>query len=393
MRVIDGLGDVLKDGFTRFLLIDVLHDTDLVGSAHAESWTLQGDLDSDPKTVGRVRIVRTSTRGESWVPRGANGVLTPFRATLLLTEVIQVGNFERRVQLGMFDVVAVPSARDVTATIGARWVETWETVDDDFTEEFTDVFPGDSVYLRGEYVGGREIVVASIVDVEVDSLDGRVLMDSFTTPRTSLTSAWAEWRAVGVLPVAETAPDVTVPAKVFPLERGSRLDDVQTVARALGGVPVVDSSGRWALADDNTPTVTLELGANGTVVDLSSEVSLDGFFNVVVGDYEDANGRPIRSVWVAPDHLAPSATRGRRVAYRTSDTVTTQAEADVDVAAYGALVTSTEVDIEITCVYNPLVELGDHVTVPGHDVDGIAVKIQSSSEATMTVTARVRRSL
>lgn len=393
MRSVEGVAGVVADGFSRVLQIDVLHGTDLVGTAQATSWSLDGDLDVDPKTTGRFRIVHPSVHGESWVPRGVDGVLSPFRATLLLTEVISAGEFERRVPLGLFDVVRVPFAQDVTATVGARWVETFTTVDDLFTEQFTEEFPGESVYAAGEYVGGREVVAASIVDVEVESLDGRVLGASFRSPRKSLASAWAEWRAVGLLPVVETVPDVTVPVKVWPAEAGSRLDDVQTVARALGGVPVVDSSGQWVLADGNTPTVTLTLGEHGTVVDLSSEVTLDGFFNVVVGDYEDANGKPLRSVWVAPGHLSPEALGRELVTYRTSDTVTTLAQANADTAAYGALVTSQETDVEVTCVYHPLLELGDHVTVDGADVSGVAVRVQVSDRATMRVVVRVRRQL
>lgn len=396
-RDVDGLDKLVSDGFARYLIVDILHGTDKVATELVEDWSLPGDLDRDPKTTGKLRITHVSEKGESWVPKGAQGILSPYRATLLLTEVISGGTFERRVQLGLFDVVAVPFAQDVIATVGARWVEMWDTIDDvvpvDDLVPVDDEVPGEYEYLRGYLTGGHERVVATVIDVEVESLDGRVLGASLRSPRTSLTSAVDEWRAIGILPVTVNAPDVEVPASTWVAKDGSRLDAVQTMARALGGVPVVDSVGQWTLADGNTPVVTLYLGEDGTVVDLSSGLTIDGFANVVIGDYEDEAGNAYRAEWVAPGLLSPAA-MGREIVYfRTSDTVRSQLAANADVAAIGDLLTSREVDVEVSCVYNPILELGDHVTVPGEDVHGIAVKVNPSSDATMTVTVRMRRAL
>jgi hypothetical protein len=414
-RDVDGLDSVLSDGFSRYLLVDILHGTDIVASAvPVEEWTSIGDLDRDPKTAKKLRIVHPSVNGESWVPRGARGVLSPYRATLLITEVISVGAFERRVQLGLFDVVSVPYASDVTATIGGRWVDHYETIGDEFPESpdafpptdeippgfpggdifpIEDIFPGESVYAGGELIGGTEVVVASIVDVEAVSLDARVLDASFRTPRTSLTSAWGEWRAVGILPVAVSRPDVEIAQAPWPAEDGTRLDDVQACATALGGVPVVDSAGQWVLADDATPTVILTLGEEGTVVELSAAVSRDDFANVVIGNYEDDNGGAIRAEWTASGLLSPESMKREIVAFHKSPNVKTQSQADAAVAAEGRRLTSPEVDVSVTCVYNPMLELGDHVTVPGEVERGIARRISASNAATMTVVARVRRSL
>lgn len=393
-RVVDGLDDLLSDGFTRVLLIDVLHGTDPVATGVlADSWSLDGDIGRDPKTTGKVRIAYRSLNGESWTPTGRDGVLSPYKATLLLTEVISAGTYRRVVQLGLFDVVAVPYAQDTRAVVGARWVESFTTEGDEFGDEFEDDFPGELVYAGGRLVGGREVVVASVVELELESLDGRVLRASLRSPRTSLDSAIDEWRAVGLLPVSAPAADAGIPVTVWPAEDGSRLDAVQHSARALGGVPAVNSFGQWALLDDETPTVTLVLGERGTVVDISSGLDLDDFANVIIGNYEDDAGQPIRAEWVASGGLAPSAMGREVVKYHTSNTVRTQAAADAAVAEQGYLATTREVDYEVTCVYNPVLELGDHVVVDGSDVAGVAVQVQVSSAAEMVVTVRMRRSL
>lgn len=395
-RDVDGLEDVISDGFSRYLLVDVLHGTDRVAAdVYVESWSLPGDLDRDPKTSGTLRIVHPSEVGESWVPRGAQGILSPYRATLLLTEVISVGAFERRVQLGVFDVVGVPFAEDVVATVGARWVERSTAEGDIFPPEdiFIDVFPGELTYEYGELVGGTERVVATVIDVEVESLDGRVLGAALRSPRTAESSAWAEWRAIGLLPVAAITADATLPPTTWPAERGSRLDAVQTIARRLGGVPVVDSVGQWTLVTDDRPTIELHLGANGTIVDLHSALTLDDFANVVIGDYEDERGRPIRATWVAPGLLSPEAMGREIVTFHSSDQVRTQSQADAAVAAEGARRIGQEVDVLVTCVYDPRVELGDRAVVPSEGIAGIVQRITPSDEPTMQVTVRVRRAL
>jgi hypothetical protein len=392
-----GLDTVLSGSFSRYLSVDILHGTDRVAQdVRVESWSLTGDLGRDPKTTGELRFVHQSVRGESWVPEGTRGILSPFKATLVLTEVIIAGGFEERVQLGLFDVVAVPHAEDVLATVGyaPRSAEVTDAiVPSDVLVPSNDLVPGDGGIYLSPGRDGFEIVVASIVDVEVESLDARVLGASFRSPRTSLTSAWDEWQAVGLLPVLREDDDADLPSGVWPAEQGSRLDAVQECARRLGGVPVVNSFGQWTLADDTTDTVTLSLGEFGTVVDVSSELTLDGFYNVVVGDYEAEDGTPIRSEWVASGNLSPAVMGREFVRFHKSDMVRTKASADAATASVGALYSSQEVDVVVTCVYNPLVELGDHCVVDGASVEGSVQRVDESDSETMTVTVRVRREL
>jgi hypothetical protein len=380
------LDSALTGSFSRFLLVDVLHGSDRVErDVYVEDWELPGDLGRDPKTTGRMRIVHASVKGESWVPKGTKGVLSPFKATLVVTEVIQAGGFERRIQLGLFDVVGVTYAQDTYARVTT-------TGGDQFP--LNDMFPADDMFPFGQpsTTYAPDIVIASTVEVEVESLDGRVLGASFRAPRKSASTALAEWRKVGILPVAVSA-DAALPATTWPAEQGSRLNDVQDCARILGGVPVVDSFGQWTLADDNTPTVELHLGENGTVVDVQSELTLDGFYNVVVGTYEDPRGRPLLAEWVATGDLSPEVMGRELVRYHSSDMVRTQAQANAAVASIGEQYTYQEVDVEVTCVYNPLLELGDHVVIEEAGVYGIARQINASASATMTVIVRVRRSL
>lgn len=392
--------DVVAGSHASYLTVDVLHGTDRVAQdVRPVSWSLDSDLSRDPKTTGSLTIVHQSVAGESWVPDGVNGVLSPFRATLLLTLVTVAGGFEERTQLGLFDVVAVPFAEDTVAHVNARFraEETTEgdifPLDDVFPAD--DEFPGDLVYGWGELRGGVQRVVTSTVTVDVASLDERVLRDSLTAPADVSGLALDTWRRFGLLPVA-SVNDVTLPHSTFPAEAGSRLDLVQTCARVLGGVPVVNSLGTWTLIDDTAPLVELEAwGDQSTVVDITHSVSTDEFANYVVGHYETENGDPIDVTWEAPGRLSPASMGRRWVFHHTSDLVRSKADAEAMVAQVGVLKTSREVDVPVVCVFDPRVEIGDRVRVNGwvRPLEGVAQKVSVGDGATMTVTVRTRRSL
>lgn len=393
------LRKVLAGSHTSYLVVDVLHGTDRVEQGVVPvSWDLSSDIGENVVTDGRLRFVHSSRNGESWVPDGAKGLLSPFRATLLLTLVVGAGEFEERVQLGLFDVVDVPFAEDTVSHVDARWFQEDDEVGDVFPEPDLfpgdDEWPGDVEYGFGGLTGSLQRVVTSTVEVRVASLDNRVLQDSLDAPLTVRDSALDVWRRHGVLPV-RVASDVSLPVTTFPAESGSRLDLVRTCASYLGGSPLVDSNGYWVVADGSNTTVLQAWGDQSTVLEILHEVSTVGFSNVVVGSYEAEDGTPLNAVWIAKGDLSPEALGGRRwVSYHKSDMVRTQRSADAAVEAVGLSRSSREVDIPVVCVTNPLLEVGDRVRIEGwvRPLEGVAQKIEMTGGATMTVTVQVRRS-
>lgn len=395
------LRKVLTDSQTAYLLVDVLHGTDRVAQGVSPvDWSLSGNLASNVKSTGRVRFVHESLRGESWVPDGTRGILSPFRATLLLTYVVKVGGFEERVQLGLFDVVDVPFAEDAVSHTNARWVAEEVAGPDTllpspFLPPAVDLFLGGMVYKSGTVQGGVQRVVTSTVEVEIASLENRVLEDSLVSPATVSGSAVDVWRQYGLLPV-ETSQDVTLAKTTIPADEGSRLKLVQSCAEAMGGVPVVNSRGNWALAGEDQQTLVLQAwGDQSTVTEITHQVSTVGFSNVVRGVFEAVDGRPIYSTWVAPGDLSPEALGRRWVSYVKSDTVRNQFEADEFTAAVGRERTGQDVDVPVVCLTNPLLEVGDAVRVEGwvRPLEGYAQRVDMGSGATMTLTIRARRQL
>src|SRR3546814_6760081 len=99
----DELLDVLTGSFSRSVTVNVFHGPDRVMEGlRFESWSLDGDLANDIPITGTGVIVHDSVAaGESLVPVGTKGVLSPFRATLELVMHVTAGGFSESVSLGI----------------------------------------------------------------------------------------------------------------------------------------------------------------------------------------------------------------------------------------------------------------------------------------------------
>lgn len=362
------LVDVLTGSFERELSVNVFTGSDRVlTGGRFEAWQLESDLNGKVCSSGSGVVVKESTAGESLVPVGTKGVLSPFRARLELVMTIRAGEFVEAISLGMFRVTAIPSAVDFYATHE-----------------------------------GKEVVVASRVEVKFSSLDEDVARRGFVFPEQSRTnvSAFGEIRRLSGMPVQETVPDVMMPSlKVWEARRGGRLDAVLELGNVLGGSAVVNSRGAWVVVPDaiGSPVATLQLGELGTVLEVSDEIETASVYNEVVGTFEDVNGQPIYAVArVTMGDLSVTGPYGTNTLYHSDDKVKTQTQADLVVQSVLAKsIGSQQYDVQVQCHVNPLVELGDVVQLLGwkRNLVGKVVKTSLSDSAYMNVTLRVDREL
>lgn len=366
----DNLPEVLTGSFSRRLSIDVFHGADRVlQDIDITAWQLDGDLTSEVKHSGSATVVYASQAGESLVPNGTDGILSPYRATLLLKLEISAGNFTETVTLGWFKVIAAPSAYD-------------EYVDDP--------------------VSGKRVVVSSVVEVEFQSLDVNLKRRGFRSPEQppSLLSSYDEIRRISDMSVVETVPDKALStALVYETTQGGRLKGVQDIASSMGGVAVPDSFGALRIitpgADEAVGTLTV--GPDGTVTDIGYSIDTDSVYNCVVGTFEDANRNPIYAVAeVTTGPLATDGAYGEYTRYYSSPLVNTQAAADSAVKAIlSQSIGGQTYDVPVKCILHPLIELGDPLEVTGHDrpILGQCVKYSMSDSALMDVTLEVPRPL
>lgn len=365
----DALADVITGSFTRRVFVNVLHGAEVVKEGlPLEAWTLRGDFDAKVKIRGTGTVVYSSVAGESLLPVGTTGVLSPFRARLELVMEITAGSgFLARVTLGTFRLTGMPGGRDYTAR-----------------------------------VGGRDVVTVSRVEVSFASLDEDVRRRGirYAEQPPSLTSAFDELRRLTGMPVEESVDDAALPAATtWEAREGGRLDAVLKVGNILGGTAVVNSVGAWTIVPDEIgdPVGELVIGANGTVTDLGDLIDTDEVYNCVVGVFEDDNRNRIDSVAAKTTGvLAVDGLYGENTYWLKDDTVRTKDAADAATQALLDLFTgSLMYDVPIQCHVNPLVELGDVLALTGwsRDLVGRLVKFTMSDGALMNGTLRVARAL
>jgi len=360
--------EVLKGSFTRQLWVNVYHGSDRVlEDLRVEGWSLDWDLSAKVTTSGSGVIVYESVKGESLVPEGTKGILSPFRARLELVMEISAGDFVRRVSLGLFRLTKVPEARDYTAD-----------------------------------VNGKTVTVSSRVAVSFLSLEEDVRRRGLRSDENppSLASCYGEIRRLTDMPVEESVPDAPIPSSTtWEAKQDGRLEAVKTLGNALGGTALVNSAGAWTVVPDAVGDVVgvLHLGEQGTVIDVGAEIDTDDVYNVVVGQFEDDDRNPIYSVAAANSgDLDPDGLYGENTRYYSSDFVKTQAQADSAVRSILELsLGSRQYDVQIQCHVNPLVELGDVLELRGYQspLVGQLRKCSMSDSAYMNVTLRVSRDI
>jgi hypothetical protein len=365
---------VLEGSFSATLYVDIYNGSERVQeNLEVTSWNYDAALDATINVSGRLNITYQSVGGESLLPTGLDGDLSPFRASVYLTLQIDADSFSERIGLGWGKVISIPSGADY---------------------HYTDPTTGE---LR---------VYASDVEVEFQSLETNINAWGFRFPEqpASLSSIYDEIRRISQMPVTESITDTTIPkATVYEATDGGRLAAVQMLFKTLGGMGVVDSDGAWYCVPYTWPaTIDATLvyaGDTATITDLPVAIDTDGVANVVVGSFQNpTTGAPIYAVAeVDPGSaLSPDSVWGEHTRYITDDQVTTQAAADARVATELSTVTQSQrYQIEIECVVNPLLELGDMVSVTGYTraLTGRLVKYSLSNSATMKVTLEVKRDL
>lgn len=362
------LVDVLSGSFERELSVNVFTGSErMLEGVRFESWQLSSDLGRAICGQGSGSVVYSSVDGESVVPVGAEGVLSPFRARVEPVMTVRAGGFEESVSLGTFRVVAVPAAEDFTAE-----------------------------------VDGRSYVTASRVGLKFDSLEADVSRWGLLFPETSVagSSAFGEIRRFTGMPVEETVPDVFLPAsKTWEAKQGGRLDAVMELGRILGGQAVVNSRGAWVIVPDvvGEPVASLRLGELGTVREIADEIDTDTVYNEVVGSFEDDAGNALYAVArVESGPLSVTGPYGVNTRYYSSDLVKTQAQAERAVqSVLDQSVRSQQYDVQIQCHVNPLVEIGDVVELVGwkRPLVGRLTSVALSDSPYMNVTLRADREL
>lgn len=358
------LAHTLTGSFNFDLHVDVFHGTDRVWrDLSVVGWSLGWDY-STVGFSGSLDVVEQTPDGVSLIPRGPDGVLSPHAgARVLILAEVTAGAFSETVQLGWARVVAYSDARDETII-----------------------------------VGGRTVTTSTSITLKVEGLEVGVQRDGLRAPEQPPAGAtcYSELRRLSGMAVVETLPDKPAPAVTYEAKQGGRWDACLDLGKHLGGTLYVDSRGNLTVHDpDVALSLELTVGDTGTITDYTQSADTGTSYNTVYGAFEDAKGNPLyATAEVVDGPMSVSGNYGRHARYYSSDFVTTQAAADSAVQSILSQYTWGEMyEVPVTCVVNPLVEVGDRVKATARDlsVEGVVTSVNMKPGALMQVSLEVAR--
>lgn len=252
----------------------------------------------------------------------------------------------------------------------------------------------------------------STIPVSAADLTVNLLLDEFLAPEQPQSSSVIGeiTRIVGdTMPVTFTdVVDVGVPAGVT--YDGSKIDAIQDLAGRAGASLRMGGAGELEVyVKSDTPVWAVTGGADGALINIDRTQDVNNLPNVGVArgseKFVDGEGheqtRPLQSVSrITTGPLRAGGPHGNIPVFLDSPLLDTQAKVD---AAAQTLITnrinSLTLDLDVTCLPNPALQIGDQVAVTQPVVDGRLVPLmgqvmrrslrsQGSTVANMAITVR-----
>jgi hypothetical protein len=329
------------------------------------SWTFDG---SSPVLMsGSCTVQWNDAHGTSLSPSDPQDWLAPYGSSLTVYAVVAAGAFRERIQLGVLDITAIPSAND-------------------------------DYFVLGE----SRVVIGSTVKVELKDRMVEVQRDRFTraSAPTVLTSAWGEAAALTGFALSRSLPDVPV-TNQSPYG-DDRVEALGTILSLLGGVPFMASDGTLSARPTAPGPVVgaLTVGANGTITEVGAALDADGVYNGVIiraetGDQEQV----LAELWVTSGPLRATPAGGPRTPFHRVPRFYSSPQLDTAekaaAAAPGLLAQFSQPrasELNVQCIIDPTIEVGDVLTAVDQK-DAVwtirVTKITLGASATMSITGDV----
>lgn len=363
------LAEVLSGGsFTIEYTADLFYDgTRLFEGLPIVEPSFQWDGSAEVEASHSLTVMWTDAQGTSLSPNDPQDWLAPFGSRLVIYAVVSAGTaFTERVQLGDFTITSVPSANDTLFRLG-------ET----------------------------RIVVGSKVELELKDRMVEVQRDRFTkkSSPSNMASVWAEAAALTGFQVTKSLPDAAIRRAVVYEE--SRIAGLSDLFDIIGGVPHMASDGTLTArpADAPDPDGHLTVGPGGTITQVGASLDTDGVFNGVVIRSETSDQQQILAeLWITSGPLRATVEGGPRTPFHrvpffySSPQITTDAQARSAAPKLLAQKSQPRASaLEIQCVIDPTVEIGDVRTVDDDSSTWTVrlTKYSFGSAGTMTITGEV----
>lgn len=314
---------------------------------------------------GSLGVVWADPDGADVEPYEPGDLFSPFGYRIILFAVVKAGVNEARQQIADLVITEVPRVDGEPFVWGETLIHSGQRVD--------------------------LVVKDRMVEVQ---------RDRFTKLEqpAGLSSCWDEIGRLTGFALTRSVADAAVTKSVVYEE--SRVEAVQQLAALLGGVAFMEWDGTLSVrpSDAGDPVAELELGENGTIVQVGSSLSADGVYNgVVIRGEGDAQEQILAELWVTSGPLKASVGSERTPFHRvpyfySSPFISTSAQALGYAPGLLSRVSSPRsASLQVTCVTNPLLQVGDVVTVRDRRFEWTVrlTRVPLERSGVMTVTADV----
>jgi hypothetical protein len=337
---------VLRGSFDHQWVADVHYDGERrLANVPVVGPRLDEDASGAIEASGALAIVWSDLMGRAMAPREATDVFAPFGAELALYSVPSAGSVSARIPMGWFPIFDVPSARD-----------------------------------EQQIFRGQTITTGSVIEIVFKDRFLRIQRDRFDTPGVapSLASVYAELARLTGLQITRTVPDQPIPRTVVYEE--DRLEAVYALAAVLDSTPYMTSDGTLSLRPKTPGPVVAELAWGSSVLSVGHALASDNVYNRVAFRGENEAILAVAELTSGP--LRVRNVDGSRSPFGTvtkfisSQYVTTSAQAQA--WAQAELQRSSRlgvVRVPVECVFNPLYELGDVISVERRNGESIVGRI------------------
>jgi hypothetical protein len=340
----DELLDLIKASYTTKLHVNSWRGDTLLYSDVPVS---AGNLSMDRSLAVPERLTLTVPRladGINWSPSENDDPLSPYGQLLQVGLGVFVGNTEEILRLGWYVISDVSTDGDAVSVTASGLLQLLDEA------KFTGPFEP-----SGTFTDTVKALAEPALTITVDG--------ALTDRNVPLSMKWDEDRLGALHEVVDAWP-----AEAFVTEDGYLL--IEPAPDPTSDDPV------WDVTDD---------AETGTVVKWSSDGSRDGAYNVVVARGEDANGEQVSAVVL--DTAATSSTyyggpfNPLPVPYFFySPLLTTVAQCESAAnTTLKRLRRAKSKRVVVEMVPNPVLRLGDVVTVTGNEIDGAKGTVESIS--------------
>lgn len=308
-------------------------------------------MSNDSATRGKLNLIITDSNGK-WRPT-ADGPLSPYGSEL-------------NVQVGLI----LTQGRKEMFSLG------WFVIDRAETEEEW------KTYTRPDEPGVEyQVSRGQITTIDAPDRTRLVARNRFLT-RTSPTSSSVMTEIAnllrGIVPFKVPA---SIPTQSIPVDLtydNDRLSAVQALAESVDATTAMTPAGSLTLVP-NSPTSGsvwyIPIGYHGALIKMQRSLDANEAYNAVIARGTTPDGVPLQSkiATVTSGPLAWDGPYGRVPLFYESSFLTTQSQVDqAAVTRLAKIVSRNQQLIDVTCVWNPAIELDDLVTIeaPLGDLQG-----------------------